>query len=107
MTILFSRRTGIIAYIVAWLLALIATSPSGRFLSLAWMFPIGLLRIFYPTSLLGGGTWQLPGCYLVYLFHALGYFRARTKFSTALWLALLVALLICNVTGCREMINSH
>lgn len=102
-----SRRTKIALYLAVWLAALIATNPNATLWSLVWMFPIGLLRTFYPASLRGGGWWQLLSCFAVYALHAFFYFRAQTRLRTTLWFLVLVALLLCNVSGCREMINTH
>lgn len=49
----------------------------------------------------------LFGVFALYLIHAIFYFRTRTNRSSLLFLGLLVALLICNVAGCRAMIHAH
>ena len=103
----WSRRAKIITYVAAWLLAFIATNPSGNYALLVYMFPMGLARVFYPPSLRSDGLVILIACYAAYVVHAVFYFRARGVRSSYVWLALLAALLICNVSGCREMITAH
>lgn len=43
----------------------------------------------------------------IYLVHAFFYFRARTTRSVLILAEVLVALLPCNVAGCRAMIHTH
>ena len=102
-----SRRIKIAGYVGAWLIALVATNPTGNLWPLVYMFPLGLAGIFFPPGLRGEGWWLLLSCYLVYILHAHFFFRARQRRATYLWFALLVLLLICNVSGCREMINTR
>ena len=103
----WSRRAKLITYVAVWLLALIATNPSGDYALLVYLFPMGLARVFYPPRLHDDGLIILVVCYLIYVVHAVFYFRARRVRSSYLWLAILVALLICNVSGCREMIAAR
>ena len=99
-------RNKIIAYVVAWLLALFATNPNGGLWSLAWMFPLGLLAFFHAPA--GQGGWgTLLGATAVYLVHAFFYFRSRTRRTTWILLGILALVLICNVSGCRQMLNGH
>jgi hypothetical protein len=97
-------RSKIIGYIAAWILALFATDPTLKLWPLAWTFPLGLYGFFYPPDTKGGGRAIFFGCILVYIIQAFLYFRARTKRSTVLWYAVLVILLICNISGCRAML---
>ena len=103
----WSRRAKVITYVAVWLLAFIATDPSGKYALLVYMFPMGLARVLYPPALRGDGLVILIACYLIYVVHAILYFRARRVRWSYIWLAILVALLICNVSGCREMITAH
>jgi hypothetical protein len=103
----WSGRTKLITYVGVWLLALIVTNPSANYALLVYIFPMGLARVFYPPSLRGDGLVILIACYLIYVVHAVFYFRARRVRSSYIWLAILVALLICNVSACRDMINAH
>lgn len=97
----------IIFYVVAWLAALVATDPSGTFLALIYMFPLGLAAFINVHWGNDGGWGVLAVCILVYLVHAWFYFRSRTQRSTLLWLALLVILLVGNVSGCHKMFPGH
>jgi hypothetical protein len=103
----WSRRAKIITYVAVWLLALIATSPSGKYALLVYLFPMGLARAVYPPGMRGDGLVILVACYLAYVVHAVFYFRARSVRSSYIFLAVLIVLLICNVSGCREMINAR
>ena len=102
-----SRRSKIAVYVGAWLIALIATNPTGSLWPLIYMFPLGLAGIFYPPGLRSEGWWLLFSCYLVYVLHAHFFFRARLVRAAYIWFAVLVILLICNVSGCRDMIDTH
>jgi hypothetical protein len=100
-------RYKIVAYVLAWLAALVATNPSGKFWPLAYMFPLGLASFFswYWANTAGRGVFV--GCIALYLVHAWFYFRSRKLWSTLLLFGVLAILLICNVSGCRAMLNTH
>ena len=102
-----SVRRKIVCYVVVWALALFATNPNGGLWALAWMFPLGLAAFIDRHWGNDGGWWVFIACIGIYLVHAWFYFRARTTRSTLLWLAVLIALLLGNVSGCRAMINTH
>ena len=100
-------RVKISAYLVAWLLALFATNPSGALWSLAWMFPLGLVAVFYPPGLREQGWVGMLTCYAFYIIHGHFFFRTKTRRSIYLWYAALIVILICNVSGCRSMLSSR
>ncbi len=102
-----SSRAKIAIYLACWLVALIATNPRGNLAPLVYMFPLGLFAFWFPNSTHSGGWVTLFGVVLFYLAHANVYFRARTRTLTMIMLAVLVLALICNVSGCRRMINTH
>jgi hypothetical protein len=65
-------RYKIVIYVAAWLAALFATNPSGKYWPLAYMFPLGLAAFF--SRFLGKYWWprspyrlrrDLPGARLV------------------------------------------
>jgi predicted anti-sigma-YlaC factor YlaD len=95
----------IIAYIGAWIAALLLTAPG--LWPLAWMFPLGLLAVFDRHLANAGGWGVLTGCYAVYVVHGFFYFRSKTTLQTVILYAVLVILLIGNVAGCREMMHTH
>ena len=97
----------IICYIVAWLAAFFATNPSGKYWPLVYMFPLGLAAFLSRYWANTGGWGVFAGCIAVYLVHAWFYFRSRTLRSTLVLFGVLAILLICNVSGCRAMINTH
>jgi hypothetical protein len=101
----FSHK--IVAYIAAWLLALFATDPSGRYLSAIHLFPLGLAAFVNLRWGNDGGWGVLASVVLIYLAHAYFYFRAKTSRSTILWFVLLIVLLLCNVSGCRAQLPRH
>jgi hypothetical protein len=100
-------RYKIVAYVLAWLAALLATSPDTRLLVLVYMFPLGLAAFVERQWGNSGGWAVLAGCIAVYLVHAWFYFRSRKLWSTLLLFGGLAILLICNVSGCRAMLNTH
>ena len=100
-------RYKIICYLVAWLVALFATNPDGGLWPLAWMFPIGLAAFINPHWANSGGWGVFGGCIGIYLVHAHFYFRSRTLRSTLFLFGVVIVLLICNVLGCRAMINTR
>jgi hypothetical protein len=97
----------IVAYVGAWLAALVATDPTLGLWSLAWTFPLGLYAFFVPEHRQASGWAVIIGGVVLYVLHAFFYFRARTTRSSLLLAGVLVALLICNVAGCREMVHAH
>ncbi len=104
----FTRhRVKIISYVAVWLLALFVTNPAATYWPFVYMFPLGLAAFVFPTGPHGSGPAWLVGLWLLYLFHAVLFFRARTKRATILWFLFLALLLTCNVAGCRNMLNTH
>jgi hypothetical protein len=97
----------IICYAAAWLVALFGTNPNGGLWALAWMFPLGLAAFSNPHWGNSGGWGVFAVCLAVYLVHAWFYFRSRNARTTFLLFGILTILLICNVSGCRAMINTH
>ena len=98
-------RYKIIAYIGAWIIALLLTAPG--LWALAWMFPLGLVAIFNRHLANDGGWGILIGCYVAYVVHAFFYFQSKTNARTIVLYAVLVSMLLGNIAGCREMIPSH
>ncbi len=106
-TALASRRYKIALYVIAWAAALFATNPSGSLFPLIYMFPLGLFAFLFPRSTASDGWAVLIGVLALYVVHAVVYFRAQTRGRVAIMLGILVLALICNVAGCRRMINTH
>jgi len=94
----------ITAYVAAWFVALFATNPNGKYWPLVYMFLLGLAAFANQHS---GGWGLLATCVGIYLAQAYFYFRSRKVWSTLLLFGGQVALLICNVSGCRAMLNTH
>ena len=99
-------RAKIIFYCVTWIIALVATDPSLKYAALVYMFPMGLIG-FVSSPILINGWVALFSSTAVYVAHAVFFFRARRRQITIALGAVLVILLICNVSGCREMLNAH
>ena len=97
----------IIAYFAAWLVALFATNPSATSWPLVWMFSLGLAAFINPRWRNDGGWGVLAACIAIYLVHGYFYFRSRSLRATLFLFGALIALLICNVPGCRSMLNTH
>ena len=98
-------RYTIIAYVAAWIAALLLTAPD--YWPLAYMFPLGLVAIFDLHLANDGGWGVFIGCYVVYVVHGFFYFRSQTTVRTVILYAVLVILLIGNIAGCRGMIHPH
>ena len=98
-------RYKIVAYVAAWIAALLLTAPG--LWPLAYMFPLGLIAVFDRHLANDGGWGVFIGLYLVYIVHGFFYFRSKTTTKTLILYGVLVVLLIGNVAGCREMIHSH
>ncbi len=96
----------VLSYVGAWVATLFALDA--RLLPLAYMFPMGLYAaVVRPDSGNGPDTgWPLIiGGWLLYLVHAVIFFRART--SRSFWVAagVLVLLLVVNIGGCQVMLK--
>jgi hypothetical protein len=97
----------LIAYIVAWLAALFATDPTCGYWSLAYLFPFGLAA-FVNLRWGNDGGWGVMGVVVaIYVVLAFFFFRSKTTGSTVLLFAVLVVLLVCNVSGCRAQLPRH
>jgi uncharacterized membrane protein len=94
-------------YIACWLVALFATNPNATLLPLVYLFPLGLAAFFFPHYAQGGGWDVMVGGILFYVVQAVAYFRARTRRLRLAMLVVLVLALVCNVAGCRRILNSH
>lgn len=97
----------IVAYLLAWIVAFVATQPSGALFPLIWMYPIGLFAVFYPPALRSASWAPLLIGYGIYIAHACFYFTSKPMRRTTFWFAVLVVLLVCNTGGCRSMLNTH
>jgi hypothetical protein len=97
----------VFAYALGWIGALIATDPTFGLWSLVWMFPLGLFAFVAPEHRQGSGWTVIAIGWMLYLIHAFFYFRSRSRRSSLSLLGLLVLLLLCNISGCREMIHAH
>lgn len=95
----------IIAYVAAWIIALLLTAPG--MWPLAYMFPLGLIAVFDRHLANDGGWGVFFGLYIVYIVHGYFYFRSRTTLRTVILFGLLIVMLTANVAGCKEMINAH
>lgn len=97
----------IIAYVAAWIVALLVTDPDMKLFPLIYVFPLGLASVFHRQLANAGGWTVLIGSALVYVVHGWFYFRSKRASATWILYAVLIALLIVNVEGCRGMIHGH
>jgi hypothetical protein len=67
----------IVAYVVAWLAALFATNPNGKYWPLVYLFPLGLPAFFSRYWANTGGWAVLASSVAAYLLHGWFYFRSR------------------------------
>ena len=104
----FPLRIRIVAYIVAWSGALFATDPTLKLWPLVYMFPLGLAAFFLaPEHRQSPGPIVFALIVAGYIVHAVIFFRTRSHRTAFILFLVLVAALICNVSGCREMNNAH
>jgi len=68
-----------------------------------WVSRLSLIRIWGNN----GGWGVFAACIGIYLVHAYFYFRSRNVRATLVLFGILVILLICNVSGCKAMLNTH
>ncbi len=66
-----------------------------------------LVRLVFPEHRQEGDWAALIAAVVVYVTQAFFYFRTRTTRSGLIMAGVLVAILICNVAGCRTMIHGH
>jgi hypothetical protein len=97
----------IIAYVIAWLAALFATNPNGKYWPLVYLFPLGLPAFFSRYWANTCGWPVMVSSVATYLVHGWFYFRSRKLGWTLLLFGILIALLLCNVSGCRAMLPTH
>ena len=69
-----SLRYKILAYVVAWIIALLLTAPG--LWPLAYIFPLGLIAVFDRHLANDGGWGVLIGLYVIYIVHGFFYFRS-------------------------------
>jgi hypothetical protein len=93
-------------YFLAWAVALLVTAQNRAALMVAWLFPIGLFGYFDLPSGEEGSTVScfLAIGWLIYIVHAIAYFRARHPEAKFFLLLALGFILTFNVAGCRHRI---
>ena len=99
-----SLRTRVLLYATSWAAVLLAIDL--RLWSLVYMFPMGLFAFFPPGT--ADEKWAVPLLVLgwvIYVVHAVFYFRARRR--KAIWIvyAVLLVLLVFNTGGCHHMLR--
>jgi len=83
-----------------------ATNRSGKYWPLAYMFPRGLAAFLSPYWANSAGWGGFLGCTL-FTSYTPGLLQfAEAVVDTASFRVLSI-LLICNVSGCRTMLNTH
>lgn len=99
-----SLRTRVLLYASGWAAALLAIDL--RLWSLVYMFPMGLFAFFPPGT--ADEKWAVPLLVLgwvIYVVHAVFYFRAQRRKTIWIWYAVLLLLLVCNAGGCHQMLQ--
>ena len=97
-------RTRILLYASAWAAALLTIDL--RLWSLVYMFPAGFFAFLPPTQ--DDEKWAIPLLclgWLIYIVHALFFFRARRRKTIWVLYAVLLLLFVCNVGGCHHMLR--
>jgi hypothetical protein len=99
-----SLRIRIILYAAAWAAALLAIDL--RLWPLIYMFPAGLFA-FVPSGFVDA-KWGIPLLvlgWIIYVVHAVFFFRARRRKAIWIFSAVLLLLFVCNVGGCHQMLQ--
>lgn len=99
-----SLRARLILYTATWATALLTIDL--RLWPLVYMFPTGLFAFIPPGQ--ADGKWGLPLLFLgwiIYIAHAVFYFRARRRKTIWILYAALLLLFGCNVGGCHQMLR--
>lgn len=99
-----SLRVRIILYAAAWAAALLVIDV--RLWALVYMFPTGLFA-FIPSGF-ADAKWGIPLLvfgWIIYLAHAILFFRARKRQIIWILYAVLLLLFVCNVGGCHQMLQ--
>jgi hypothetical protein len=99
-----SLRVRIILYAATWAAALLAIDL--RLWPLAYLFPAGLFAFLPPGQ--PDEKWAIPLLcigWLIYILHAVFFFRARRRKIIWILYAGLLLLFVCNVGGCHQMLR--
>jgi hypothetical protein len=99
-----SLRTRIILYVGAWAAALLPIDL--RLWPFVYMFPAGFFAFLPPAQ--DDEKWAIPLLclgWLIYVVHAVFFFRARRRRTIWVWYAVLLVLFVCNVGGCHRMLR--
>jgi|GEM_PF-1101288 len=99
-----SVRTRIILYAATWAAALLMIDL--RLWALVYMFPTGFFA-FIPSGF-ADAKWGIPLLvlgWIIYIVHAVFFFRARRRKAIWILYAVLLLLFVCNVGGCHQMLE--
>ncbi len=99
-----SLRVRIILYAATWAAALLVIDV--RLWALAYMFPTGLFA--FVSAGFADAKWGIPLLvlgWIIYLAHAILFFRARRRKTIWILYAVLLFLFVCNVGGCHQMLQ--
>lgn len=99
-----SLRVRIILHAATWIAALLAIDL--RLWALVYLFPAGLFAFLPPGQ--PDEKWAIPLLclgWIIYIVHAVFFFRARRPRSVWILYAVLVGLLLCNIGGCHQMLR--
>lgn len=97
-------RVRVILYAVTWGAALLAIDL--RLWPLVYLFPAGLFAFLPPGQ--PDEKWAVPLLcvgWLIYILHAVFFFRARRRKIIWVLFAGLLLLFVCNVGGCHQMLR--
>lgn len=99
-----SHRTRLILYAASGAAVLLAIDL--RLWSLVYMFPMGLFAFIPPGP--ADEEWAVPLLVLgwvIYIVHAVFFFRARRRRAIWILYAVLLVLLVFNTGGCHHMLS--
>lgn len=99
-----SLRTRVMVYAASWAAVLLAIDL--RLWALVYMFPTGLFAFFPPgTADEGRAVPLLVLGWVIYIGHAVFFFRARRRKTIWIAYAVLLVLLVFNAGGCHQMLR--
>jgi hypothetical protein len=101
---LTTRKRALIL-VATWSVALFATSPDPRGISLLPFFPVGMQILFYKHPESNMNQFMIIG-WATYLLYGIITLTAQTKKLFYRLLAFLVIILMFNVAGCRILLSS-
>ena len=97
-----SRKARLLAYVSAWIIALMITCPFG--INLLPLFPLGIFLALNFNMMGGNEMGYACAGWVLYTIHAAFLFITSSRTFYYVAYAILLIMLITNVTGCRNLL---